>query len=103
MNNLALVLSNVSKYEEAEEMRQRALELREKVFGKDHPSIRKSRNTLPNCLRAKGRQVVIACLNILYPYREYRNRYLHVCWASMYIYNGWAYAFNLLLRAVTTI
>lgn len=38
MNNLVLVLQYQGKYEAAEEMNRRALEGREKVLGKEHPS-----------------------------------------------------------------
>lgn len=38
MNNFALVLKSQSKHEAAEEMHQRALELREKGLGPEHPS-----------------------------------------------------------------
>jgi tetratricopeptide (TPR) repeat protein len=38
MSNLALVLGNQGKYEETELMHRRALALREKVLGKEHPN-----------------------------------------------------------------
>jgi Flp pilus assembly protein TadD len=37
MNNLAGVLSDQGRYEEAERMHRQALELREKVLGLEHP------------------------------------------------------------------
>ena len=37
MNNLALVLSDQGKYEEAEEMHRQALKLYETVLGEEHP------------------------------------------------------------------
>jgi tetratricopeptide (TPR) repeat protein len=37
MNNLALVLRDQGKYEQAEEMYRRALRLWETVLGKEHP------------------------------------------------------------------
>ena len=46
MNNLALVLRIQGKYEEAEEMHRRALELKEKVLGPEHPSTLTSMNNL---------------------------------------------------------
>jgi tetratricopeptide (TPR) repeat protein len=42
MNNLALVLSNQGKYEQAEEMHRRKLELSETVVGKEHEQPRHS-------------------------------------------------------------
>ncbi|KAK4222939.1 hypothetical protein QBC38DRAFT_488760, partial [Podospora fimiseda] len=36
MNHLALVLGSQEKYEEAEQMHRQALQLREKVLGKEH-------------------------------------------------------------------
>jgi hypothetical protein len=38
MGNLAGVLSRQGKYEQAEEMHRRTLELKETVLGKEHPS-----------------------------------------------------------------
>jgi hypothetical protein len=38
MNNLASVLSDQGKYEQAEEMHRQALRLRETVLGNEHPS-----------------------------------------------------------------
>ena len=46
MNNLALVLSDQGKYEQAEEMHQQGLGLCEMVLGKDRPSTLTSANNL---------------------------------------------------------
>jgi len=50
MNNLALVLDSQGKYEAAEEMHRRALELCEKVLGPEHPSTLVSMNNLARML-----------------------------------------------------
>ena len=39
MDNLALVFDGQGKYEAAEEMHRRTLELREKVLGPEHPDM----------------------------------------------------------------
>jgi hypothetical protein len=44
MNNLATVLSDQGKYEEAEEMHRQALGLRETVLGREHPDTLTSMN-----------------------------------------------------------
>jgi hypothetical protein len=54
MNNLAMVLSDQGKYEEAEAMHRQALGLREKALGKEHPSILTSMNNLATVLRPKA-------------------------------------------------
>jgi hypothetical protein len=61
MNNLALVLSDHGKYEQAEEIHQQALGLRETVLGKEHPSTLMSvyiilwkRNSLNSLSESKG-------------------------------------------------
>ena len=46
MNNLALVLSDQGKYEEAEEMHRQTLGLSETVLGKEHPDTLTSMNNL---------------------------------------------------------
>jgi tetratricopeptide (TPR) repeat protein len=55
MNNLALVLSDQGKHEQAEEMHRQALGLRETVLGKEHPSTLTSMNNLANVLRDQGK------------------------------------------------
>lgn len=51
MNNLALVLRDLGKYEEAEKMNQEALIRREKRLGLEHPDTPTSVNNLVGVLR----------------------------------------------------
>ncbi|RYP03439.1 hypothetical protein DL765_010496 [Monosporascus sp. GIB2] len=55
MNNLGLVLRRQGKYEEAEQMHRQALQLQEKVLGREHPSTARNRKNLADCLAAKTR------------------------------------------------
>ena len=55
MNNLARVLDNQGKYEEAEEMHRQALALRETVLGKEHPDTLTSMNNLALVLDSQGK------------------------------------------------
>jgi tetratricopeptide (TPR) repeat protein len=55
MDNLATVLDDQGKYEEAEEMSRQALGLKEKVLGKEHPSTLTSMNNLALVYRNGGR------------------------------------------------
>jgi tetratricopeptide (TPR) repeat protein len=55
MNNLALVLSNQGKYEQAEEMYRQVLRLKETVLGKENPSTLTSMNNLAEVLRNQGK------------------------------------------------
>ena len=55
MNNLATVLSDQGKYEQAEEMHRQALELRETVLGKEHPDTLTSMNNLASVLSDQGK------------------------------------------------
>ena len=55
MGNLALVLSNQGKYQQAEEMNRRTLELRERVLGKEHPDALSSMNNLASVLSNQGK------------------------------------------------
>ncbi|KAK0733541.1 hypothetical protein B0T26DRAFT_745576 [Lasiosphaeria miniovina] len=45
----------MAKYEEAEQMHQQALELREKVLGREHPSTLSSMNNLGLVLKSQGK------------------------------------------------
>ena len=54
MNNLARVLSEQGKYEQAEEMHQQTLRLMEITLGKEHPHTLTSRNNLAAVLRDQG-------------------------------------------------
>ena len=55
MNNLAEVLSSQGKYEAAEAMHRRTLELSEKVLGLEHPHTLTSMNNLAEVLRSQGK------------------------------------------------
>ena len=55
MNNLAVVLSDQGKYEQAEDMSRQALGLRETVLGKEHPSTLTSMNNLASVLSNQGK------------------------------------------------
>ena len=55
MNNLAVVLDSQGKYEAAEEMYRRTLELREKVLGSKHPDTLMSMNNLAGVLDDQGK------------------------------------------------
>jgi tetratricopeptide (TPR) repeat protein len=46
LNNLAVLYGKRGKYKEAEPLCKRALEIREKVLGKDHPDVAKQLNNL---------------------------------------------------------
>src|SRR2546423_14718082 len=54
-SKLANMLSGQGKYEQAEEMHQRVLELRETVLGKEHPDTLMSMNNLANVLSDQGK------------------------------------------------
>ena len=55
MNNLAMVLRNQGKYEQAEEMHRQVLKLSETVLGKEHPSTLTSMNNLAMVLSNQGK------------------------------------------------
>jgi tetratricopeptide (TPR) repeat protein len=54
MNNLATVLRDQGKYEQAEEMHRQVLGLRETVLGKEHPDTLTSMYNLAMVLRDQG-------------------------------------------------
>jgi tetratricopeptide (TPR) repeat protein len=54
MNNLALVLSDQGKYEQAEEIHRQILELRETILGEEHPDTLTSMNNLALGLSNQG-------------------------------------------------
>jgi prophage maintenance system killer protein len=49
------VLDSQGKYKEAEAMHQQTLQLKEKVLGKEHPSMLNSMNNLANVLYSQGK------------------------------------------------
>ena len=55
MNNLANVLSDQGKYEEAEEMHRQVLAVKETVLGKEHPDTLTSMNNLAEVLSNQGK------------------------------------------------
>jgi len=55
MNNLTVVLGYQGKHEAAKEMLRRALELREKVLGPEHPATLVSMNNIAEVLRGQGK------------------------------------------------
>ena len=55
MNNLALVLSDKGKYEQAEEMHRQVLKLSETVLGEEHPNTITSINNLAQVLNNQGK------------------------------------------------
>ena len=54
LNNLAVVLGSKGDYEGAEPLYRRALEIREKVLGREHPDTATSLNNLAVLLENKG-------------------------------------------------
>jgi len=55
MNNLALVLEQQGKYEEAEQMQRQTLDPREKVLGEEHPDTLASHEQPCTSIRAAGK------------------------------------------------
>jgi tetratricopeptide (TPR) repeat protein len=55
MSNLAVVLRDQGKYEQAEEMQRQALGLHETALGKDHPDTLRCMNSLALVLRGQGK------------------------------------------------
>src|SRR5437762_585064 len=55
MNNLAVVLSDQGRYEQAEEMHRQALALKERVLGKEHPDTLTSMSNLAGVLSGQGK------------------------------------------------
>jgi len=54
-NNLAVNLNSQGKYDEAEVLFQKTLQIRERALGKEHPSIADSYNNLAANLTAHGK------------------------------------------------
>ncbi|KAK5188427.1 hypothetical protein LTR96_011511 [Exophiala xenobiotica] len=55
MNDLAIVLRQQGKYEEAEQMHRQTLDLKKKVLGEEHPSTLDSINNLAAVLQQRGK------------------------------------------------
>ncbi|XTI89188.1 Tetratricopeptide repeat-domain-containing protein [Cenococcum geophilum] len=55
MNNLAVVIVNQGKYEEAEQICRHTLELKEKVLGREHPDTLSSMSKLAVVFRNQGK------------------------------------------------
>ncbi|MBT6561325.1 MAG: tetratricopeptide repeat protein, partial [Candidatus Scalindua sp.] len=55
LNNLALLYSTQGKYEEAEPLYKRSLEIKEKSFGPDHPDVATTLNNLADLYRQQGK------------------------------------------------
>ncbi len=55
LNNLAVLHAKRSKYKEAEPLCQRALEIREKMLGRDHPDVAKQLNNLALLCQNQGK------------------------------------------------
>ncbi|RXM96627.1 Kinesin light chain 1 [Acipenser ruthenus] len=55
LNNLAVLYGKRGKYKEAEPLCKRALEIREKVLGTDHPDVAKQLNNLPLLCQNQGK------------------------------------------------
>ncbi|GJQ58361.1 MAG: tetratricopeptide repeat protein [Candidatus Scalindua sp. AMX11] len=54
-NNLALLYHDMGKYEVAEPLYKRSLEIKEKALGLDHPSVATTLNNLANLYREQGK------------------------------------------------
>jgi tetratricopeptide (TPR) repeat protein len=55
LNNLALVYEAQAKYTEAEGLYKRALAIREKALGANHPDVARTLHNLGNVYRAQGK------------------------------------------------
>ena len=55
LNNLAVLYGKRGKYKEAEPLCKRALEIRVKVLGKDHPDVAKQLNNLALLCQNQGK------------------------------------------------
>ena len=55
LNNLAVLYRDQGKYAEAEPLYQRALAIREKALGSDHPDVAASLNNLAELYRDQGK------------------------------------------------
>jgi len=78
LNNLAVLYGKRGKYKDAEPLCKRALEIREKVLGKDHPDVAKQLNNLALlcqnqvcCLSKNNTGMVIMTIPVLCMTRSY--------------------------------
>jgi serine/threonine-protein kinase len=55
LNNLGVVYESLKKYEEARQMHERALALRQKALGPEHPEVANSLSNLASVLRHQGK------------------------------------------------
>jgi tetratricopeptide (TPR) repeat protein len=60
LNNLAVLYGKRGKYKDAEPLCKRALEIREKVLGKDHPDVAKQLNNL--ALLCQNQVTIFLCM-----------------------------------------
>ena len=51
LNNLAVLLKDTNRLEEAEPLMRRALDIWEKAYGPDHPQVATGLNNLARCCR----------------------------------------------------
>lgn len=63
LNNLAVLYGKRGKYKDAEPLCKRALEIREKVLGKDHPDVAKQLNNLALLCQNQVRNLLSFCRN----------------------------------------
>lgn len=70
LNNLAVLYGKRGKYKDAEPLCKRALEIREKVLGKDHPDVAKQLNNLALLCQNQVYRFLYVSLEISY----------HFCW-----------------------
>lgn len=66
LNNLAVLYGKRGKYKEAEPLCKRALEIREKVLGKDHPDVAKQLNNLALLCQNQVRDTTIRVSQLKY-------------------------------------
>lgn len=62
LNNLAVLFGKRGKYKDAEPLCKRALEIRVKVLGRDHPDVAKQLNNLALLCQNQGKYEEVSCL-----------------------------------------
>lgn len=65
LNNLAVLYGKRGKYKEAEPLCKRALEIREKVLGKDHPDVAKQLNNLALLCQNQVISIILVTLRLV--------------------------------------